>query len=65
MLYMIYMVKTNKEKPMSTYRLRLQAALLRGSIVKNRPRRTFYDICEAIAYVAFASGWLVAILTHL
>ena len=50
---------------MSTYRIRLQEALLRGSIVKNRPRHSFYDICEAIAYVAFASGWLVAILTHL
>ena len=50
---------------MSTYRIRLQEALLRRTFIASRPRRTFYDICEAIAYVAFASGWLVAIITHL
>ena len=50
---------------MSTYRQRLQEALLRGSIIASRPRRSFYNICEAIAYAAFLSGWLVAIITHI
>ena len=50
---------------MSTYRIRLQEALLRRTFIASRPRHSFYDICEVIAYVAFASGWLVAILTHL
>ena len=50
---------------MSTYRTRLQEALLRGSIIASRPRINLYAIAELVAYAAFASGWLVAIATHL
>ena len=50
---------------MSTYRIRLQEALLRRSFVARRPRINLYTIAEFVAYAAFASGWLVAIITHL
>ena len=66
---------------MSTYRQRLQEALLmkckiengKCKIVESTSSTTpqFYilnstfSILEAIAYAAFASGWLVAIVTHL
>ena len=50
---------------MSTYRQRLQEALLRRSFVARRPRINLYALAELVAYAAFASGWLVAIVTHL
>ena len=50
---------------MSTYRQRLQEALLRGSIVKNRPRIDLYALAELIAYAAFTVGWAGAIIIHL
>ena len=54
---------------MSTYRLRLQEALLKKCKIENGkmssiPHSTF-SILELVAYAAFASGWLVAIATHL
>ncbi len=50
---------------MSTYRIRLQEALLRRSFVARRPRINLYALAEFVAYASFASGWLVAIVTHL
>lgn len=53
---------------MSTYRQRLQEALLRVSWIANRKPRSakcFYAILETLAYVSFTAAWLVAIVTHL
>ena len=50
---------------MAVYRQRLQEALLRRSFVARRPRINLYALAELVAYAAFASGWLVAIATHL
>jgi len=66
---------------MSYYRNRLQEALLRKCKIKNGKCKIVestssttpkfstlhftFSILTAIAYAAFASGWLVAIVTHL
>lgn len=50
---------------MSTYRLRLQEALLRRSFVARRPRVSFYALAELIAYAAILVGWAGAIISHL
>lgn len=50
---------------MSTYRLRLQEALLRRASPARRPRINLYAIAELVAYASFAAAWLVAIATHL
>ncbi len=47
---------------MSYYRNKLQEALLRSHTCNyNR----FYAVCELVAYAAFLSGWLAAIVIHL
>ena len=48
---------------MSYYRNKLQEALLH-SPTHNPPTRNFYDVLEFVAYAAFLSGWLGAILAH-
>ena len=47
---------------MSYYRNKLQEALLRSH---TRNYNRFYSVCETLAYAAFLSGWLGAILSHL
>ena len=49
---------------MSTYRQRLQDALL-AARSRTSPYRRLYDICETAAFAVFFAGWLVAILSHL
>ena len=50
---------------MSTYRQRLQAALLRTARPKATHYQRFYEICEAVGCVAFLAAWLAAIIAHL
>ena len=81
MLYMFYMVKNERRKPMSTYRIRLQEALLKKWKIENGKCKmeassrkatpqfsilhSTFSILELVAYASFASAWLVAIVTHL
>ena len=62
---------------MSYYRNRLQEAMLRKCKMENVKCKmkvtrklytlhfTFYTLLEAVAYAAFLSGWLGAIVIHL
>ena len=48
---------------MSTYRQRLQDALL-AARSRTSPYRRLYEICETLGYACILAGWLVAILSH-
>ena len=55
---------------MSTYRLRLQEALLRKWKIENGKCKFStlhftFSILTVVAYTSFAAAWLVAIVTHL
>ena len=49
---------------MSTYRQRLQDALL-AARSRTSPYQRLYTICERVAYAAFLVGWAGAIISHL
>ena len=49
---------------MSTYRIRLQDALL-AARSRTSPYQRFYAIAELVAYAAFLVGWAGAIISHL
>ena len=49
---------------MSTYRQRLQDALL-AARSRTSPYQRLYTICERVAYAAFLAGWAATIAVHL